>query len=59
MERCGESGVEVASCGWILLVEIFDNLRCVIEVGSRFPGVFSVVIALPFDQILKFLMIDV
>ena len=58
MERCRESGVEAAPCDWILSVEIFDNLRCVIEVGSRFPGVFSVAIAFPFDQVLKFLAID-
>ena len=58
MERCRESGVEAAPCRWILFVEIFDNLRCVIEVGGRFPGVFSVAIAFPFDQILKFLAVD-
>ena len=39
-------------------MEIFDNLRCVIEVGGRFPGVFSMAIAFPFDQVLKFLAID-
>ena len=58
LERGGESGVEAAPCGWILFVEIFDNVRCVIEVGGRFPGVFSVAIAFPFDQVLKFLAID-
>ena len=58
MEQCRESGVKAAPCHWILLVEIFDNLRCVIEVGGRFPGVFSVAIAFPFDQVLKFLAID-
>ena len=39
-------------------MEIFDNLRCVIKVGGRFPGVFSVAIAFPFDQVLKFLAED-
>ena len=58
MERCRESGVEAAPCCWILFVEVLDNVRCVIEVGGRFPGVFSVAIAFPFDQILKFLAID-
>ena len=58
MERCRESGVEAAPCSWILLVEIFDNVRCVIEVGGRFPGVFSMAIAFSFDQILKFLAVD-
>ena len=58
VERCSEGGVEAAPCHWILFVEILNHLRCVIEVGSRFPGVFSVAIAFPFDQILKFLAID-
>ena len=58
LERCRKSGVEAAPCGWILSVEIFDNLRCVIEVGGGFPGVFSMAIAFPFDQILKFLAED-
>ena len=58
MERCRESGVEAAPCGWILLVELFDNLRCVIKVGGRLSGVFSVAIAFPFDQILKFFAVD-
>ena len=58
MERSRECGVEAASCGWIFLVEIFDNVRCVIEVGGGFPGVFSMAIAFPFDQILKFLAED-
>ena len=58
LERGGESGVEAAPCSWILSVEIFDNVRCVIEVGSGFPGVFSMAIAFPFDQILKFLAVD-
>ena len=58
MERCRESGVEATPCRWVPFVEVFDNLRCVIEVGGRFPGVFSVAIAFPFDQVLKFLAID-
>ena len=58
LERCREGGVEATLCRWILFVKIFNNVRCVIEVGSRFPGVFSMAIAFPFDQILKFLAID-
>ena len=58
MERCRECGVEAAPCGWILFVEILNNVRCVIEVGGGFPGVFSMAIAFPFDQILKFLAED-
>ena len=58
LERGGEGGVEAAPCGGILFVEIFDNVRCVIEVGGGFPGVFSMAIAFPFDQILKFLVED-
>ena len=58
LERGGESGVEAAPCGWMLFVEIFDNVRCVIKVGGGFPGVFSMAIAFPFDQVLKFLAED-
>ena len=58
LERSRECGVKAAPCGWILFVEILDDIRCVIEVGGGFPGVFSMAIAFPFDQILKFLAID-
>ena len=58
LERCRECGIEAAPCGWILFMEIFDNLRCVIEVGGRFPDVSFMAIAFSFDQVLKFLAID-
>jgi hypothetical protein len=49
-----DEGIDASGGGRVFCMELFDGGLDVFKVGLRFPGVFFISEAFPFDKVLKF-----